>query len=569
MSARTDPDDAAGRTEHLLDGSGDGSRSSSVAQARSEASARIRGLREPLARLLIGDQRLVVVSNRGPLSFGRTRDEAWHATRGSGGLVTALAELGRLAPVTWVSAAMDAGDRAAREALGRGGEVGERLRQVIADEMPGQDVQLRMVDVADDAWRSHYSVVANPFLWFLQHQLYQLPYEPRVDDSLIDAWRDGYAVVNEQLGRAAAEAGGATGRPVILLQDYHLYLCAPAVRAVRPDAILMHFNHIPWPSVEAWQVLPQGMRRAICEGLLANDILGFQTDRHATNFLLAAEAFVRDAHVDPAGRNVRWRGRTIWVRSYPISLDPGALASFADGPAVRSGRERLQARLERAGRPQVLVRVDRLEPSKNALRGFLAFEALLEREPDLRRSVRFIAIQSSSRESIPEYARYAAEVREVVARVNGMSDPDEQPIWLLDGTDHAFAIAALQVADVVLVNPIVDGMNLVAKEAVLVGDPVLVLSETAGAAEQLAADSLTVTAADVAGTSRTLLAALRMPRDERLYHLRRLRQSVRSEDLSWWLGRQVRDLAAVAEGGRPPSRQLRDTTRRFEPILFG
>nr|MBA3627063.1 trehalose-6-phosphate synthase [Chloroflexota bacterium] len=167
-----------------------------------------------------------------------------------------------------------------------------------------------------------------------------------------------------------------------------------------------------------------------------------------------------------------------------------------------------------------------------------------------------------------EYARYATEVREVIARVNGMGDPDTQPIWLLDGSDYAVAIAALQLANVALVNPIVDGMNLVAKEAVLVGEPVLVLSETAGAAEQLASDSLTVTAADVAGTSRTLLEALEMPDEQRLLHLRRLRASVRAEDIGWWLSRQLRDLAAVKGGGRPPSRQLRDTTRRFEPLLF-
>jgi len=523
---------------------------------------------DPLARLLAGSQRLIIVSNRGPLSFRRSRSDEWRATRGSGGLVTALSELGGLAPVTWVSAAMDAGDRAARAALATNAGPGKRLREVIASEMPGQDLELRLVDVEDDAWRAHYSVVANPFLWFLQHQLYQLPYEPRVDDALIDAWRDGYRVVNERLGTAAAEAAGRDGRPVVLLQDYHLYLAAAAVRAARPDALLLHFNHIPWPPVEAWQVLPQALRRVICEGLLANDILGFQTDRYATNFLLAAAAFVRDARVDPAGRNVRWHGRTIWVRSYPISLDPDALVAFAAGPKVAAWRKRLEERLERAGRPDVIVRVDRLEPSKNALRGFLAFEAMLKREPELRRSVRFIAVQSTSRERIAEYARYASEVREVVARVNGMADPDEQPIWLLDGSDYALAIAALQLARVVLVNPIVDGMNLVAKEAVLVGEPVLVLSETAGAAEQLAGDSLTVSAADIAGTRETLLEALRMPRDERLWHLRRLRNSVRTEDLGWWLARQLRDLAAVAEGRRPPSRQLRDATRRVEPIVF-
>ncbi len=215
------------------------------------------------------------------------------------------------------------------------------------------------------------------------------------------------------------------------------------------------------------------------------------------------------------------------------------------------------------------MRVDRFEPSKNVLRGFLAFEALLRRRPDLRRTVRFLAIQSISREKVPEYARYAAAVREVVARVNGMSDPDQAPIWLLDGSEYARAIAALSLADVVLVNPVVDGMNLVAKEATIVGHAVLVLSETAGAAEQLAADALMVSAADVAGTSEMLERGLEMDAEERLARLRRLRASVRDEDLGWWLTRQLRDLAAVAQGGRPPSRALRDTVRRFDPELGG
>ncbi len=474
--------------------------------------------------------------------------------------------------MTWVSAASEAGDRAAREALAEGGDSGRRLREVISEHMGGQDLELHLVDVPDEAYRAHYGIVSNPFLWFLQHQLYQLPYEPRVDDRLISAWQNGYRVVNRHLGMAAAAAAGRTEkgkRPVVLIQDYHLYLAAETLREARPDALLLHFNHIPWPAVEALQVLPRALRRAICQGLLGNDILGFQTDRYATNFLLAAEAFVPEARVDPDGRNVRWRGRSIWVRSYPISLDPRALGDFAAGPEVEAQRTKLQARLARAGWPRLIVRVDRLEPSKNALRGFLAFEAMLAKDPSLRRTVRFLAIQSTSRERIPEYADYASAVREVVARVNGFGDPDEQPIWLLDGSDRALAIAALQLADTVLVNPIVDGMNLVAKEAVLVGDPVLVLSETAGAAEQLAADSLTVTAADVAGTSRTLRDALMMDRDERARRARRLRASVRNEDLAWWLRRQLRDLAAVASGGRPPSRQLRDTTRRLEPLLFG
>jgi trehalose 6-phosphate synthase len=353
----------------------------------------------------------------------------------------------------------------------------------------------------------------------------------------------------------------------VLLQDYHLYLAAAGIRAERPDTLLLHFNHIPWPAVDSWLVLPQGLRRAICEGLLANDIVGLQTDRYATNFLSSVDAFVRDARVDPDGRHVRWRGRTIWVRAYPISIEPDALTAFAHGPEVARRQGELRARLERSGRPRLFVRVDRLEPSKNALRGFLAFESLLRRRPELRRQVRFLAIQSVSRGDVPDYARYAAAVGEVVARVNGLADPDRAPIWLLDGSEYALAIAALSLADVVLVNPVVDGMNLVAKEAAVVSRAALVLSETAGAAEQLASDALMVSAADVAGTSEMLERALDMAPEERLGRIRRLRASVREEDLTWWLTRQLRDLAAVARGARPPSRALRDTIRRFEPAL--
>ncbi len=526
-------------------------------------------LRDYLAALLGDDGRLIVASNRGPLSFGRNRGGEWSAKRGSGGLVTALVEMGRLAPVTWISAAMDRDDRAAAAALASGNGTQRALLNLIERELPGQDLTLDLRPIAGDAWQAHYGVVSNPFLWFVQHQLYTLPYEPTVDEKLISAWQNGYRVVNEAIAEAVLEHAQGQRRPVILLQDYHLYLAATTIRAERPDALILHFNHIPWPSVDSWLVLPQGLRRAICEGLLANDIVGLQTDRYATNFLHAVDAFVRDAEVDPDGRHVRWRGRTIWVRAYPISIEPDALAKFARSPAVEKRRTELRARLERAGKPKLIVRVDRLEPSKNALRGFIAFENLLKRRPELRKSVRFLAIQSVSRPDVTDYARYAAAVREVVARVNGLADPDQAPIWLLDGSDYDLAIAALSLADVVLVNPVVDGMNLVAKEAAIVSRAALVLSETAGAAEQLASDALMVSAADVAGTAEMLERALDMPADERLGRIRRLRASVREEDLQWWLTRQLRDLAAVSRGRRPPSRALRDTIRQFEPTLRG
>ncbi len=536
--------------------------------------------------LLGRDGRLIVVSNRGPLTFldAEGEDATLSAVRGSGGLVTALAELGRHAPVTWVAAAMTAADRRIGPVMRRmsvngmpgahgsngtpanGRRRRSTVRALLNEHLPGQDVRLVYVPIPDAEYDRHYRIIANPFLWFVHHEMYASAYGPNVDESLIDAWRNGYRPVNIRLADAAVEAAAGDRRPVILLQDYHLYLCGQRIREQLPEATILHFNHIPWPAASQWQLLPQSLRRAICEGLLACDVVGLQTDRYASQFLDSVASFVRDARVDQDGRNVAWRGRRIRVRAYPISVDPDGLARFARSEAVESRVARLRERQERAGSPRLIVRADRIEPSKNALRGFLALESLLGRRPDLRRSVRFLAVQAPTRSELPEYAAYATAVREVVARINGMAEPDDAPIWIYDGSDYAMAIAALRIADVVLVNPLVDGMNLVAKEAVLVGerDPALVLSETAGAAEQLAADALMVAPTDVVGTAAALERGLEIPAEERRQRLRRLRASVRQEDLRWWLRRQLRDLAAIREGALPPSRRLRDRVRRVE-----
>ncbi len=574
-----------------------------------------------LDELLGGHGRLIVVSNRGPITFHRDLEAPakLSASRGSGGLVTALAELGRHAPLTWVAASLTEGDRAAGRQLRDEGDgpLGRRVRQLLDETLPDQDLRLVYVNLSDEVYDRHYRTFSNPFLWFVQHEMYANAYAPNIDAELVDAWRAGYRPANEALADAAVEAADGIDRPIFLLQDYHLYLAATRIRERLPAATILHFNHIPWPAESQWRLLPQGMRRAICEGLLACDVVGLQTDRYAGHFLDSVAAFVPDARVDTDGRNVAWRERRIRVRAYPISVDADRLVAFARSDAVEQRLERFRERLARAGNPRLIVRADRIEPSKNALRGFLAFESLLERRPELRTEVRFVAVQAPTRTEIAEYAEYGAAVREVVARINGMAEPDDQPIWIHDGSDYAMAIAVMRLADVVLVNPIVDGMNLVAKECVLVGerdpvlilsetagaaeqlaqdalvvapadvvlvnplvdgmnlvakeavlvgerDPVLVLSETAGAAEQLAADAISVAAADVFGTAAALDRALSMPAADRRARLRRLRASVRQEDLDWWLTRQLRDLTAVRRGETPPSRRLRDRIRRVE-----
>jgi trehalose 6-phosphate synthase len=540
-----------------------------------------------LQDLLGPDGRLFVVSNRGPVSFDldASAPGGLVASRGAGGLVTALAELGRHAPVTWIAAAISEGDRAASPAL-RSTRIGRRrarivpanpdpdlptidaahVRALVEEVMPGQDLRLELVSLDRSVFEPFYHVVSNPFLWFLQHRMFAPAYGPNVDSTLLAAWTGGYRPANEALAAAVVRAVGDEKRPIILLQDYHLYLAAGPIRRALPGATILHFNHIPWPAAGEWLMLPTRMRRSICEGLLECDLIGLQTDRYASDFLDTVATSVPEARVDPDSRTIRWHDRRIPVRTYPISVDPEGLARFAGSPAVEERVARLRERLERAGNPRLIVRADRIEPSKNALRGFLAFEELLNRRPSMREHVRFLAVMASTRTEVSEYAEYAAAVREVVARINGLSDPDDAPIWISDGSDYAMAIAAMRVADVVLVNPLVDGMNLVAKEAVLVGerDPALVLSATAGAAEQLAADALVVAPADIVGTARQLQRALEMPANERRHHLRRLRQSVRHEDVRWWLDRQLRDLAAIRRGEQPPSRRLRDTRRQLE-----
>jgi trehalose 6-phosphate synthase len=532
--------------------------------------------------------RLFVVSNRGPVSFDldASAPGGLSAARGAGGLVTALGELGRHAPVTWVATAISDGDRAAGRALESAGgpssadpmgtrRIGDqetvdvdpvRVAELIDEVLPGQDLRIHLVTLDPSVFEPFYNVVSNPFLWFVQHRMYAPAYGPNVDSALLAAWRGGYRPANEALAEAVVRAVGKERNPIVLLQDYHLYLAAGPIRRALPHATILHFNHIPWPAAGEWQMLPSGLRRSICEGLLECDLVGLQTDTYASNFLATVASSVRDARVDPDSRTVRWRDRRIPVRTYPISVDPAGLERFAASPAVEERVTRLRERLARAGNPRLIVRADRIEPSKNALRGFLAYEELLNRRPALREGVRFLAVMAPTRTEIAEYAEYAAAVREVVARINGLSDPEDAPVWISDGSDYAMAIAAMRVADVVLVNPLVDGMNLVAKEAVLVGErnPALVLSETAGAAEQLAADALVVAPTDISGTASQLERALEMPEADRHRHLRRLRLSVRHEDVRWWLDRQLRDLAAIRRGELPPSRRLRDTLRRIE-----
>jgi trehalose 6-phosphate synthase len=453
---------------------------------------------------------LIVVSNRGPVTYGRDAAGERVARRGGGGLVTALRGLVQHHDVTWIASAGTDEDRVVAAEGGRDG----------------------VVLVAHDraAYDGYYNVIANPLLWFLQHSLWALGTRPELDEASHRAWHDGYVRVNRGFADAVVAELDNNPGATVLFHDYHLYLAPAFVREARPHATLAHFVHIPWPA--DWSALPEEWRRAVHTGLLSNDLVAFHTERWARNFLRSCD--------DVLGPGPRPR-----VSHQAISIDPAEFDGFAVSDAV----------LEReadvvAARPErLIVRVDRTDPSKNIVRGFHAFELLLEQHGEWHGRVSMLALLDPSRETIPEYVAYREEIERAVRVVNErFGRAGWQPVDLRIEDDFPHSVAAYKQYDVLLVNAVYDGMNLVAKEGPLVNarDGVLVLSENAGAYEELQEWALGVSPFDVLGQAEALHAALSMDGAERRRRAESLRAHVRENDVGRWLQGLLRDLDAVS-----------------------
>jgi trehalose 6-phosphate synthase len=478
-------------------------------------------------------RRLIVVSNRGPVGY--SLDEAGQrvARRGGGGLVTALRGLIAHHDVTWIASAISPEDRA----VALEGTVDEQLRE-------GLPYRLRLVTHDEHAYDWHYNVVSNPTLWFLQHYLWDLKYEPQLAAGFVNAWEEGYAVVNAAFARAVLEELEERPDAAVFFHDYHLYLAPRYVRERAPDATLMHFVHIPWAQPDYWRVLPERIRALIHDGLLANDVVGFHTARWRRNFLRCCEDML-GAEYDHETFVASHSDRRTRVGATAISVDPVEFQELAQSAAVLEAERRL---LEE--RPELLIlRVDRTDPSKNVVRGFRAYELLLASHPELQGRIQMLALLDPSRQDIPEYAEYLGAVQRAARALNDrFRMPGWEPLTLLIEDDFAGSIAAYKQFDVLLVNAIFDGLNLVAKEAPLVNerDGVLVLSENAGAHEELGAFALTVNPFDVEGQATALWEGLTMPLEERRRRLEAIRAHVREHDLAGWLSAQLDHLAAAA-----------------------
>jgi trehalose 6-phosphate synthase len=482
------------------------------------------------------DTPLVLVSNRGPVTF----QPGGEVKRGTGGLVTALMGLASHRPVTWIASAMTDEDVAAAERAG-----GRPFR--VSTPEGDSEYRVKLVASDPDAYDGFYNVVANPMLWFIQHYLWDLSNAPDIRRNETEAFEFGYNAINEDLARAALEEIADISQPVVMIHDYHFYTLPAMIRRERPDAFLHHFVHIPWSQADSWRVLPSQIRRELYDGILANDIIGFHTRSYRRNFLQCCEDLM-GLEVDHGAGVVHVDGREVWVRAYPLPIDSEAIRRVARRPRVRQ----FETDLLRRRREHLILRVDRADLSKNVLRGFSAFDTFLEQHPEFREKVSFIAQLMPSRTDVPEYAEYLERIEAVVAVVNHRhGTPDWMPIQLKLRDDLEEAVAAYKHYDVLMVNAMFDGMNLVAKEGPMVNERagVSVLSENTGAHEELAEFALSVNPFDIQELADSLHAALTMPHEERHRRHEGLVSIVTARDPGDWIDDQMADINAK---GRMP-----------------
>ena len=482
------------------------------------------------------ERRLVLVSNRGPVTF----DVAGSFTRGTGGLVTALTGLATHRHALWIASAMTEGDvRKSREHAGRAFSV----------HTAEGEFEVRLVVSDEEAYDRFYNVVANPMLWFIQHYLWDLSNAPDIRENEVEAYEEGYKVVNADLARAVIEQIEGEEAPIVMVHDYHLYTLPAVVREARPDVFLHHFIHIPWTQPDAWRVLPKRIRDEIYHGVLANDIVGFHTRSYRWNFLQCCRDLV-DLEVDFARGVVHVDGREVWVRAYPLPIDHEATRKVAERARTREfGRE-----IERRRRKHIILRVDRADLSKNVLRGFSAFDQFLDEHPEFHEEVTFIAQLMPSRMDVPEYQEYLERIEALVAVVNHRhGTPDWMPIQLKLRDDLEEAVAAYKQYDVMIVNAMFDGMNLVAKEGPLVNERngVSILSENTGAHEELGEWALSVNPFDIKETADMIYRALTMSEDERERRASGLRKAVCARDPGDWVDEQLADIKAKGAAAAP------------------
>jgi len=486
----------------------------------------------------------LIVSNRGPIEYERNVHGQYEARYSAGGLVTGLLGAIQQRPVTWVALAITEDNRLIEQA---GGSKTTPLP------LPFARTALRLVGVPRQTYHRHYNRICNQVLWFAQHSLLDPVSRTTFNQRTRIDWEQGYCAINAALARAVIEELHMQDpqMPIIFL-DYHLYLVPEQVRTHYPNARLGHTICIPWPDARYMALLPEYMVSAIYRSMSANDCIGFQTSHDAQNFLQGAERFLKGAQViwdqESVSGTLLWKNRSTSIQLYPIALSPDYLRTVAASEEATDIIKELQQQTHFNDRGQLIVRIDRIDPTKNIIRGFQAYNLILQKHPELRGHVTFLALLVPSRQNVAAYRLYERHVRRIIDHINAKYGQQHwQPIIAIFGHHRARAIACLQYYDALLVNPVIDGMNLVVKEGGIVNQRsgVIILSCTAGAHDKIGDHVLSIVPTDVEATAHSLYHALTMKPEERSYRARMIREILMNEDAAQWLDVQIQNLLRV------------------------
>ena len=454
----------------------------------------------------------VLVSNRGPLAFHLV-DGRPVAGSSAGGLAGSMRPLVVGSGATWVASALGQADRAAAE----------------AGMMSDEGIRIELVEPEAEVYNLAYNVVSNAVLWFCHHHLFDAARRPRADQRWLEAW-DAYRQFNLLFAEQVAKVAPERGR--VLVQDYHLALMGSDLARLRPDLRTTHFTHTPFADPSVLRMLPTAVGEELLASMAGFGTCGFHTERWATAYRANQEM----------GGGAPRSGGPGWPSFVsPLSTDPDLLAASTAEPAVARALSRIEEGIGGSDR-QVIVRVDRMELSKNLLRGFWAFDELLEQQPHRRERVVFVALAYPTRQGLPEYLAYQNEVETTVERINHQwGTPGWTPIVLEVDDDYPRSLAALTRYDVLLVNAVRDGLNLVAKEGPLINtrDGVLALSREAGAFDELSPAVLELNPFDVSGTAAVMAEALDMDPADRAANAELLRRIIMARHPADWLQAQL------------------------------
>ena len=479
-----------------------------------------------------------MAANRGPVSFRRDDDGRLSVSRGGGGLVSGLSSVASHQDLLWVCAALSDADRAAARAAPGG--------MLSLDGSPDGSLggsAVRMLDIPAATFNRAYNTVANSVLWFVHHMLYDTPNQPQFGMAFRRDW-EAYREYNMAFAQALASGQDGPDGARAVVQDYHLTLAPRMLAELRPGLPIAHFSHTPWAPVDYFRLLPDQVAAEVLDGILGADHAGFLSPRWADAFADCCE-HVLGAEVDAGRRRVSYRGHVTSVGVHSLGVDAAELVSRG---AEHDVETRMTALREVIGERKLIVRVDRTELSKNIVRGLAAYRELLLTHPEWQGKVMMLALAYPSRHDLREYREYAASVQRIASAINDeFGGPDWTPVLLSANDDYPRSLAGYRLADVLLVNPIRDGMNLVAKEGPILSDrgSVLVLSREAGAADELGQDALLVNPFDVSGTAAALHDGLMMSDAERIRRCRSLAAAGGAVPPAAWLASQLAALDGV------------------------